>query len=133
MESEIGNVSSRPSTAASAAGSTVSFELEQARVHKAQVQTPERPKVQAPKAVEIKYDPNEARANLSSAIKMLNEQMASTQRGLGFSYDDAKKSAVIRVTDINSGAVVRQIPTEDVLKMAHHIDAMKGILYNKIA
>jgi hypothetical protein len=35
--------------------------------------------------------------------------------------------------DTNSGAVVRQIPTEDVLKMAHHIDAMKGILYNKIA
>ena len=94
---------------------------------------PERPKIEAPKPVEIKYDPNQARANLSSAINMLNEQMTSTKRGLGFSFDSAKNSAVIKVTDLNSGNVVRQIPTEDVLKMAHHIDAMKGILYNKIA
>jgi flagellar protein FlaG len=133
MESDISSVTNRQGAVASAASTTVSFEQEQAKVHKAQVPTPERPKIAAPKPVEIKYDPNEARANLSSAIKMLNEQMASTQRGLGFSYDDAKKSAVIKVTDMNSGAVVRQIPTEDVLKMAHHIDAMKGILYNKIA
>ena len=134
MESEISKGTSRQAApAASPASTTISFDQEQARAHKAQVQAPERPKVAAPKPVEIKYDPNEARANLSSAIKMLNEQMTSTQRGLGFSYDESKKAAVIKVTDMNSGAVVRQIPTEEVLKMAHHIDAMKGILYNKIA
>ena len=133
MESEISSVSSRQAAPAAPAGTTVSFGPEQAKVQKAPVQMPERPKVAAPKPVEVKYDPNEARANLSSAIKMLNEQMTSTQRGLGFSYDDSKKAAVIKVTDTNSGAVVRQIPTEEVLKMAHHIDAMKGILYNKIA
>lgn len=91
------------------------------------------PKLEVPKSPEIKYDPNKAREELSTAISMLNKQMQSTQRGLGFSYDDSKKTAVIKVTDINSGEVVRQIPTEEVLKMAHHIDAVKGTLYNKIA
>jgi flagellar protein FlaG len=91
------------------------------------------PKLEVPKSPEIKYDPNQARENLSTAISMLNKQMQSTQRGLGFSYDDSKHTPVIKVTDVNSGEVVRQIPTEEVLKMAHHIDAVKGMLYNKIA
>jgi flagellar protein FlaG len=135
METEIGKVgSSAAASSGHGPNTTVTAAAqEQMKVAKVQVAMPERPKIEAPKPVEIKYDPNQARANLSSAINMLNEQMASTKRGLGFSFDSAKNSAVIKVTDLNSGNVVRQIPTEDVLKMAHHIDAMKGILYNKIA
>lgn len=132
MESDIGKIATN-AKAPGASGGTVTMPHDLHRPDRVQVQMPERPKVEAPKAVEIKYDPNQARANLSSAINMLNEQMASTKRGLGFSYDSSKNSAVIKVTDLNSGNVVRQIPSEDILKMAHHIDAMKGILYNKIA
>lgn len=132
MESDISNISAK-TMANSAAANTVTMPHEQIKSEKTQIQMPERPKVEVPKAAEIRYDAKQARANLSSAINMLNEQMASTKRGLGFSYDSAKNSPVIKVTDLNSGNVVRQIPTEDVLKMAHHIDAMKGILYNKIA
>ncbi len=131
METEIGKVGS--SAAAQSPQNTTVTAPDSLKLAKAQVAMPERPKIEAPKPVEIKYDPKQARANLSSAINMLNEQMTSTKRGLGFSFDSAKNSAVIKVTDLNSGNVVRQIPTEDVLKMAHHIDAMKGILYNKIA
>ncbi len=131
METEIGKVSGN--AAAHSPQNTTVTAPEAIKLAKVQVAMPERPKIEAPKPVEIKYDPNQARANLSSAINMLNEQMTSTKRGLGFSFDSAKNSAVIKVTDLNSGNVVRQIPTEDVLKMAHHIDAMKGILYNKIA
>ena len=130
MESEI---SSNAAQAHAASTVTTVAAQDQAKIAKVQVQMPERPKVEAPKPVEVRYDPKQARANLSTAISMLNEQMAATQRGLGFSYDSSKNSAVIKVTDVNSGAVVRQIPTEEVLKMAHHIDAMKGILYNKVA
>ncbi len=131
METEIGKVSGN--AAAQSPQNTTVTAPEPIKLAKVQVAMPERPKIEAPKPVEIKYDPKQARANLSSAINMLNEQMTSTKRGLGFSFDSAKNSAVIKVTDLNSGNVVRQIPTEDVLKMAHHIDAMKGILYNKIA
>ena len=133
METEIGKVSGNAAALPPSPHNTTVTAPEAIKLAKVQVAMPERPKIEAPKPVEIKYDPNQARANLSSAINMLNEQMTSTKRGLGFSFDSAKNSAVIKVTDLNSGNVVRQIPTEDVLKMAHHIDAMKGILYNKIA
>ena len=90
------------------------------------------PKVVAPKPIEIKYDQAKASKNLQDAISLLNKQMADTGRGLGFSYDESKASPVIKVSNINTGEVVRQIPSEEVIKMAHKIDELKGILYNKI-
>ena len=99
----------------------------------AKAEAPVQLKLEVPKSPEIKFDPNKVRENLSAAIGMLNKQMEASKRGLGFSYDDSKKTAVVKVTDAASGEVVRQIPTEQILKMAHQIDAYKGILYNKIA
>ncbi len=92
-----------------------------------------RPKVIATKPTDIKFDAAQATQNLKAAVSLLNEQMVSTNRGLGFSFDESKHSAVIKVTDIKTGEVVRQIPTEDVLRMSHKIDDLKGILFNKIA
>ncbi len=90
------------------------------------------PKVVAPKPIEIKFDLVQATKNLKEAVSLLNQQMVDTGRGLGFSYDDSKASAVIKVSDINTGEVVRQIPSEDVLRIAHKIDDLKGILYNRV-
>ena len=89
------------------------------------------PKVVAPKPIEIKFDQAQATKNLKEAVSLLNKQMADTGRGLGFSYDESKASAVIKVSNINTGEVVRQIPSEDVLRIAHKIDDLKGILYNR--
>ena len=90
------------------------------------------PKVVAPKPSDIKFDQAQASKKLQDAVSLLNKQMADTGRGLGFSYDESKASPVIKVSNINTGEVVRQIPSEEVIKMAHKIDELKGILYNKI-
>ena len=90
------------------------------------------PKVITPKPVNINFDPAKAHQDLQTAMKLLNEQMASTSRGLGFSYDSSKQSAVIKVTDLKSGEVVRQIPSEEVLRVAHKLDELKGMLFNKV-
>jgi len=41
------------------------------------------------------------------------------------------KRPVITVRNTNTGEVVRQIPTEEVIRVAHRMDALKGILFNK--
>jgi len=89
------------------------------------------PKVMENKPVELQFDSVKAQQNLRSAVSMLNEQMAANKHGLGFSFDQSINGPVIKVSNINTGEVVRQIPTEDVLRMAHKIDDLKGILYNK--
>ena len=94
------------------------------------IQIPETPKVMAPKPVAIKFDASEIRRNLQDAVNMLNQQMASTNRGLGFRIDEAVGGPVVTVRSADTGEVVRQIPNEVVVRVAHNIEKMKGLLLN---
>ncbi len=97
------------------------------------IQIPDTPKVQAPKPVAIKFDASEVRQNLQEAVSMLNQQMTSTKRGLGFQVDEAVGGPVVTVRSAESGEVVRQIPNEVVVSMAHSIDKIKGLLFSSKA
>lgn len=88
------------------------------------------PKVMAPKPVEIQYDAHEVRKNLQEAVHMLNEQMAVSKRGLGFSVDNSLETPIVTVRSASTGEVIRQIPNETVIKVAHNLDKMKGLLFN---
>jgi flagellar protein FlaG len=94
------------------------------------IQLPDTPKVQAPKPVAIKFDASEMRQNLQEAVKMLNQQMSSTKRGLGFQVDEAVGGPVVTVRSADSGEVVRQIPNEVVVRVAHNIEKVKGLLFS---
>jgi flagellar protein FlaG len=94
------------------------------------IQIPETPKVLAPKPVAIKFDASEIRQNLQEAVNMLNQQVASTKRGLGFQMDEAVGGPVVTVRSADTGEVVRQIPNEVVVRLAHNIEKMKGLLLN---
>ena len=93
----------------------------------------ETPKVQAPKPVAIQFDASEIRQNLQEAVSMLNKQMSSTKRGLGFQVDEAVGGPVVTVRSADSGEVVRQIPNEVVVRMAHNIEKIKGLLFSSKA
>jgi flagellar protein FlaG len=88
------------------------------------------PKVAAPKPVEIQYDEAKSRRNLQDAVSALNDQMAASKTGLGFSIDKSLDRPVVIVRNTETGEVVRQIPTEVVVRLAHSIDDMKGLLLN---
>ena len=94
------------------------------------IQIPETPKVLAPKAVAIKFDASEVRQNLQEAVSMLNQQMASSKRGLGFQIDEAVGGPVVTVRSADTGEIVRQIPNEAVVRIAHNIEKVKGLLLN---
>ena len=94
------------------------------------IQLPETPKVQAPKPVAIKFDASEVRQNLQDAVRMLNQQMSSTKRGLGFQVDEAVGGPVVTVRSAESGEVIRQIPNEVVVRVAHNIEKIKGLLFS---
>jgi flagellar protein FlaG len=94
------------------------------------IQIPETPKVIAPKPVAIKFDASEIRQNLQDAVSMLNQQMSSTKRGLGFQIDEALGGPVVTVRSSETGEVIRQIPNEVVVRIAHNIDKAKGLLLN---
>ena len=71
------------------------------------------------------------RQELTHALDELKRLADNSGRALGFSHDDALNGPVITVSDLETGKVVRQIPTEVVVRVAHSIEKMKGLLFDK--
>jgi flagellar protein FlaG len=78
--------------------------------------------------VEPLVDPDEVRANLEAAIEKLNEQVERNGRGLNFAIDEKLNRPIITVRNTATGEVVRTIPNEVVIKVAHNIEDIKGLL-----
>jgi len=94
------------------------------------VEAPAQPKVTAPKPIDIKFDAAEVRQTLQEAVSFLNKQLNEHNRGIGFSIDDSLETPVVTVRSTTTGEVVRQIPNEAALRMAHNIESIKGMLIN---
>ncbi len=129
MVSEISNIARGGAGVALARPSTPTPASSQAPGSSA-IQIPETPKVLAPQPVAIKFDASEVRHNLQEAVSMLNQQVSSTKRGLGFQIDEAVGGPVVTVRSSETGEVVRQIPNEVVVRVAHNIEKVKGLLLN---
>ena len=91
----------------------------------------ERPVVAPPKKAEVQVDPEVMRKNLQEAIDRINKMVSDGGRALQFSFDDKAATPVILVKNRESGEVIRQIPNEVVIKVAHSIDDLKGMLHNQ--
>lgn len=59
---------------------------------------------------------------LSSAIERINDRLRDNDQTLSFALDDESGRMVIRLTDTATNELIRQIPTEEALKFAQHID-----------
>jgi flagellar protein FlaG len=53
-------------------------------------------------------------------------------RNLNFHIDDKVGGPVVLVKNAETGEVVRQIPNEVVVRIAHSIEAFKGLLHNEL-
>ena len=83
-----------------------------------------------PKA-EVNFDADRMRQNITDAINKLNDMMIATKRSLNFSMDEKLGRPIIYVKNTATGEVVLQIPNEVVVRMAHDIEDLKGLLHNK--
>ena len=82
---------------------------------------------------EIKFDADHARKNLAEAIQKLNDMMKDSGRTLSFSMDVKLGRPIVFVKNMANGDVVRQIPSEVVVRVAHGIEDFKGLLHNEAA
>ena len=85
--------------------------------------------VPSPRAV-LPTDAEKMVQQYEQVVDQLNRQMQANNRNLGFGIDRRINTFVITVTDKRSGDVVRQIPAEAVVRVAHAIEDLKGVLYS---
>jgi len=55
---------------------------------------------------------------LNAAVEKINNQLKIDQKGLAFSVDEASGRDVVSIFDTESKEVIKQYPTEEVLKLA---------------
>ncbi len=86
----------------------------------------ERPPISRPD-----FDPLKLHENLKEAIEELNKQLANSGRRLGIRMDEVLNAPVVTVTSTSTGEVIRQIPSETIIKVAHTLEQLKGLLIDE--
>ncbi|SOY59386.1 flagellar protein FlaG [Cupriavidus taiwanensis] len=69
----------------------------------------------------------------SAAIGELVEAFRTTSIGLRFEIDEATHRVVTKVIDKETGDLIRQMPTEEVLRIARAIDKLQGLFVSQAA
>ncbi|MBF0469836.1 MAG: flagellar protein FlaG [Gammaproteobacteria bacterium] len=63
--------------------------------------------------------------SVDMAVQRLNDHVQKMDRTLNFSVDQDSGRSVIKVTDSVSGDLIRQIPSEDILRVAQWVADMR--------
>lgn len=70
---------------------------------------------------------------VEQAVHRVNESLALREVGLQFEVDKDTDKLIVKVIDRASGEVIRQIPNEDVVRIAKLMNDGNGLLVNHAA
>jgi flagellar protein FlaG len=71
-------------------------------------------------------------SEIQQAVDGLSDFAKASNRQLNFSFDESSERPVVKVTDAESGEVIRQIPTEEVLKLSERLRDLQSELGNTV-
>ena len=83
-----------------------------------------------PKA-EIQIDLERESQDLRAAIGKLNDMMQANARSVSFAMDEKLGRPIVYIKNATTGEIVRQIPNEVIVQLAHSIEDFKGLLHNE--
>lgn len=66
------------------------------------------------------------RADPSESVAHLQDHLQALHRELHFRVDEVTGQTVVRVVDADTGTLIRQMPSQDVLDMLQTVEAMQG-------
>ena len=73
-------------------------------------------------------------AQLQAALERLNQHMRENARAIEFSVDNVTDRTIITVRQRETGEVIRQIPSDGLIELAHQIESQlddpKGLLWS---
>ncbi|MFL2838270.1 MAG: flagellar protein FlaG [Pseudohongiellaceae bacterium] len=70
------------------------------------------------------------RDQLERTIESINVDLKLSETNLSFAVDKVSDRVLVSVVNEDTGETVRQVPAEAILKVAHNIEALKGILFD---
>ncbi|KIQ59739.1 flagellar protein FlaG [Pseudomonas fluorescens] len=93
----------------------------------------EKPQADVVSVAPVKETPKDAAAEqdkLKNAVQEIEKFVQSVKRNLEFSIDEPSGKVVVKVIASGSGEVIRQIPNEEVLKLANSLNDANSLLFS---
>lgn len=93
----------------------------------------EKPRADVAIVTPVKQTPKEAAVEqdkLKKAVQEIEKFVQSVKRNLEFSVDEPSGKVVVKVIASDSGEVIRQIPNEEVLKLANSLNDANSLLFS---
>ncbi|MBU0752786.1 MAG: flagellar protein FlaG [Gammaproteobacteria bacterium] len=88
--------------------------------------------VVVPEPVPQQQQPSREQVQMAmEAVKQMIE--TSAPNSLQFSIDDDTGKTIVRVSDAQTGEMIRQIPSKELLEIARSLDRMQGLLLHQKA
>lgn len=81
----------------------------------------------------VQANPKPATEQIQKALEALRQAVPIKSSALQFSLDDTSGQTIARVVDSETGELIRQIPSKELLEIAHAIDKMQGMLLKQKA
>jgi flagellar protein FlaG len=87
--------------------------------------------VEATRSVQKAADTGVSEAEkVKNAVKDIEKFLASSRRNLEFSTDEESGRIVVKVIASETGELIRQLPSEEALKIAHSLSDVNSLLFN---
>jgi flagellar protein FlaG len=73
---------------------------------------------------------SEAEEQIKQAVQKIQGVVDNLAQNLRFSIDEETGKTIIKVMDAHTEEIIRQIPTEEAIKIARTLDKAQGLLFN---
>lgn len=70
-----------------------------------------------------------AEDDLRLAVSDIQDFVQSVRRDINFQVDDSSGRVVVNVTEASSGEVIRQIPSEEALRLSENLSEIRSLLF----
>lgn len=70
---------------------------------------------------------------VKQATERINKTIQTLSRNLEFTVDEESQENVVKVVDKNTGEVIRQMPSEETLRIANALDQLQGLIIKQKA
>lgn len=88
------------------------------------------PQVQSAAPTTGSKDTDADSSKLKAAVQDIEKFVQSVKRNLAFSIDEASGKVVVKVIASETGEVIRQIPSEEALKLADSLSTAGSVLFS---
>jgi flagellar protein FlaG len=131
------NIMSSANAINSATGSGINVNVGGVAFNKQTIKTDAEVVSQAAKTVikpsEVDQTSSPTRAVIAKAAQELQDFVQSMGRNLNFSIDEATGYHVVRVVNPDTGELIRQLPSEELLKVSREFARLNNALVSQVA